>query len=1059
MSLPCSLPSLPLFFLLSIIPSSLVSPSVSHSPLRWTSSQDPCYHLDGRPRHCLSEFINAAYGIPVRAADSWGGVEKNVSSLTDLHNPHNLTCWVGEGVGGDWTLMVPLGRRFEVTYISLQFCQQGELQDSHSISIFKSMDHGRSWRPLQFYSSDCPGKFGLPSRTSAPSRHQETEPFCSDPRPLQRHRGGLVLAFSTLDGRPSSPDFDYSPVLQDWVTATDIKVVFHRHQGKQLKEDFGRGESGALRWRAEFIGDGRGQTDRKGDQRIWGRPRTGLIEPGFRWKWEEKGRGEGRGRGVKRREGHPRMMCADIVCDWTVEGQGRNSRARELRRRRNNNRRVEAQTKQRKWSLQQAQRPPSSLSSLSAPSSIPALSLSDLQVGGRCKCNGHASRCRRDSEGRAVCQCEHHTAGPDCDVCEPFYCDRPWQRATPSQPHPCIPCECNGHSTKCRFSMEVFQQSGRQSGGVCLKCRHHTAGRHCQYCQSGYTRDHSKPMTHRKACRPCQCHPMGAVGRWCNQTSGQCLCRDGVTGVRCNRCAPGYQQGRSPIRPCLRQQWASQIYNQVWQISAFIPAVPTCLPAVSVNPCVSLALIVGSWERVGRRHFLSSNQDSTPYAGAARHAALPQSAVLEDWVSLSQLCQSGRGGAGGLKMPGPFMARVSVCGGGSQRVTLDRLPCCVAPASILLGGRPDPEDHTQAQTRPDGRTRPGASTGSESKTPSNVPDVAWRIQELVPTTPVYQPQYSIAEECSSYCQPSQVKVKMNLETYCLKDYVLKAQVRGMERSGPWWQFSVWVQTVFRVGAASRVRRGQQALWVPDRDLGCGCPALQVGRTFLLIGAEDGQSWGPEESRLVADRSSLALPWREHWSPKLRVFRGQDRRGRCPTEPLRNSTRPPSHQRPHVEFIPPHLEPSRLQTPPPHPLPPTEARPPPPTHSHHESRPTEESRGPLQQYAHHTQPPTLQEGSPQHTPNTPPPTDRTHVPPTQQSRRKPKPLHTRKHSPTTATPMEAQEDAEGMSRNLGSAAANWPRPLSYRESNELSPNVGMPPAPMETGGAALHCHKM
>lgn len=49
--------------------------------------------------------------------------------------------------------------------------------------------------------------------------------------------------------------------------------------------------------------------------------------------------------------------------------------------------------------------------------------------------------------------------------------------------------------------MEVFQQSGRRSGGVCQKCRHHTAGRHCQYCQNGYTRDHSKPLHHRKACQ------------------------------------------------------------------------------------------------------------------------------------------------------------------------------------------------------------------------------------------------------------------------------------------------------------------------------------------------------------------------------------------------------------------------------------------------------------------------------------------------------------------------------------------------------------------------------
>uniref|UniRef100_A0A3B3ZI64 Uncharacterized protein n=1 Tax=Periophthalmus magnuspinnatus TaxID=409849 RepID=A0A3B3ZI64_9GOBI len=471
---PCTSLLPVLLHLLFLYPSSLVSSSFPHFPLSWTSPHNPCYHTDGRPRHCLSEFINAAYGVSVDAMHS-----------------------------REWALTLPLGRRFEITYISLQFCQQGEPSDPISISILKSMDFGRTWRPMQHYSSDCLREFSLPSQTAALTRHQETEPLCSDPRPLQKQRGGMVLAFSTLDGR--------------------------------------------------------------------------------------------------------------------------------------------------------------------------------------CKCNGHASKCRRDDNGRAVCLCEHHTAGPDCDVCEDFYYDRPWHRATPSNPNPCIACECNGHSNKCRFSMEVFQQSGRKSGGVCQKCRHHTAGRHCQYCQNGYTRDHSKPLNHRRVCQPCQCHPLGAVGRWCNQTSGQCLCREGVAGLRCNRCAPGFKQGKSPLRPCVMH---------------------TC-----------------------------------------------------------------------------------------------------------------------------------------------------------------------SEECVSYCQPSQHKVRMNLETYCLKDYVLKVHVKGMERSGPWWQFSISVQTVFRAGSTSRVRRGSQSLWVPDRDLSCGCPALHVGRTFLLIGAEEGErGWGPEERRLVADRSTLALQWREHWSPKLRGFR-------------------------------------------------------------------------------------------------------------------------------------------------------------------------------------------
>jgi len=49
----------------------------------------------------------------------------------------------------------------------------------------------------------------------------------------------------------------------------------------------------------------------------------------------------------------------------------------------------------------------------------------------------------------------------------------------------------------------------------------------------------------------CQCHPLGSVGRTCDQSTGQCACKDGVAGLTCNRCAAGYQQSRSPIQPCV----------------------------------------------------------------------------------------------------------------------------------------------------------------------------------------------------------------------------------------------------------------------------------------------------------------------------------------------------------------------------------------------------------------------------------------------------------------------------------------------------------------------------
>ncbi|XP_056598862.1 netrin-1 [Triplophysa dalaica] len=731
-----------LSFLFTLFPLSLLSPLLSQSPLSWTSPHDPCYHLDGRPRHCLSEFINSAYGVPVTMEDIKQAPKTNISTLTDLHNPHNLTCWMpAEGWGGrDWTFTIPLGRRFEITYISLQFCQQVESVESYSITILKSMNFGRSWRPLQYYSSDCMGMFGLPAQSIAQTRHQETEALCSDHRPLQKHRGNIVLAFSTLDGRPSSPDFDYSPGLQDWVTVTDIRIVFNQSVAKMNKQKEKQNEvEGALRWRAgrermtKALKFAEKDTGTK-TSTIWETSQDRETEKATQRNRKENSHNVTRKElGSQDREGRGKVMsrkkenwkpCQDGTCKGSLNNQ-QAPKGRELRRRRNNGGRDKSHSKSRRKAPQDLP-----VSALSAPSNFP-LALSDLQVGGRCKCNGHASRCRRDNQGRAVCQCEHHTSGPDCDVCEHFFYDRPWQRATPSQPHPCVPCECNGHSAKCRFSMAMYQQSGRVSGGVCLKCRHHTMGRHCQFCQNGYTRDHSKPLSHRKACQPCQCHPMGAAGHWCNQSSGQCLCKEGVTGQRCNRCAPGYKQGHSPLRPCIR------------------------------------------------------------------------------------------------------------------------------------------------------------------------------IQEVAPPTPVYQPQYSIGEECLSYCPPSQAMVRMNLETYCLKDYVLRVQVKGKERSGPWWQFSVLVHTVFRTGS-SHVKRGLQALWVPDRDLTCACPALQVGRSFLLIGAEEsGRSWVPEEKRLVADRTTMALQWREHWSPKLRGFRGQDTRGKCP----KGNTTAQKHSDPNLyeEYTPPHLE--------------------------------------------------------------------------------------------------------------------------------------------------------
>lgn len=285
-----------------------------------------CENVYGRPQMCKPDFLDLAYvkmidvshtcGNPARRfctphfrgktcdiCDARNPAKSHPASfLTDLHNDNNVTCWVADPVQSrnNVTLTLSLGKTFDITYVSLQFCSIRP----ESMAIYKSMDYGKSWQPYQFYSGDCE-KFYRRPLNGYVGKANEQEALCTDGHLIRPHHGGRIV-FSTLAGRPSAENIEHSPVLQEWVVATDIKVEFNRISTT---------------------------SKRPKDNQYYG--------------------------------------------------------------------------------------------------------ISNFMVGGRCHCNGHASRCLQGPDGAMMCDCKHNTAGPDCHVCKPFFNDRPWRPATSDSANHC----------------------------------------------------------------------------------------------------------------------------------------------------------------------------------------------------------------------------------------------------------------------------------------------------------------------------------------------------------------------------------------------------------------------------------------------------------------------------------------------------------------------------------------------------------------------------------------------------------------------------------------------
>ncbi|KAG7265988.1 hypothetical protein CRUP_012648 [Coryphaenoides rupestris] len=118
-----------------------------------------------------------------------------------------------------------------------------------------------------------------------------------------------------------------------------------------------------------------------------------------------------------------------------------------------------------------------------------------------CSIEGSVSRLCDGATGQ--CRCRAGAFGPRCDGCQSGHWGFP----------NCRPCQCNGHAQECH-----------QKTGVCINCRENTGGDLCDSIE-------------------------GSVSRLCDGATGQCRCRAGAFGPRCDGCQSGHW-GFPNCRPC-----------------------------------------------------------------------------------------------------------------------------------------------------------------------------------------------------------------------------------------------------------------------------------------------------------------------------------------------------------------------------------------------------------------------------------------------------------------------------------------------------------------------------
>ncbi|XP_018411793.1 PREDICTED: laminin subunit alpha-2 [Nanorana parkeri] len=159
-----------------------------------------------------------------------------------------------------------------------------------------------------------------------------------------------------------------------------------------------------------------------------------------------------------------------------------------------------------------------------------------------CRCFGHSASC--DDITGFCNNCQHNTYGRYCDYCLPGYYGNP----TDGTDEDCLHCACPLSIDSNNFSPTCHLDPTR--GLICDACPGGYSGPRCERCADGYF---GQPSVPGGSCKPCPCNQnldLSAPG-CCNRETGACMiCKPGVIGEFCDKCADGYFGDALEARSC-----------------------------------------------------------------------------------------------------------------------------------------------------------------------------------------------------------------------------------------------------------------------------------------------------------------------------------------------------------------------------------------------------------------------------------------------------------------------------------------------------------------------------